>query len=149
MDVQTHPSVHSDHLVEANAMPSYLRKCKKTASENLDPDASVHGSPSNGPQRRWWSLACLDLSGSSTIIKDQQSGSKIVITLIYNCHFVMPGLEVLKYQFIYVHKASKTMNLSSHFSIAETSGSETWQNSCTTCVWSGSSASCEYSHECN
>ena len=91
---------------------------------------------SNGPRRRRWSLACLDrLEWIHRHHEGPQSGSKIVIALMYNCHFVMPGLEVLKYQFIYVHKASKTMNLSSHFSIAENSGSETWQNSCTTCVW--------------
>jgi hypothetical protein len=105
---------------------------------------------SNGPRRRWWSLACLDrLEWIHRHHGGPQSGSKIVIALMYNRHLDMPGLEVLKSQFIYVDTATTTLNWSSHFSIPETFGSETWKNSCTTCVWIGSSASCEYSRECS
>jgi hypothetical protein len=97
---------------------------------------------SNGPRRRRCSLACLD-----TIAKDHNHVGKLSSPLCTIATLSSQDRRFSNINSFYVHKARKTMNLSSHFSIAETSRSETWQNSCTTCVWSGSSASCEYSHE--
>jgi hypothetical protein len=78
------------------------------------PDADVHGSSSLMAQEDGdghWRVS-IGLSGEwiHRHHGGPPSGSKIVIALTYNSHLDMPGLEVLKSQFIYVHKASTTMN---------------------------------------
>jgi hypothetical protein len=123
---------------------------------SLGPDADVLGSSSLMAQEdcdgHW--VDPLSVTNDHNEVAKLSSPLCTIATLSY-----WDWIEVLNS--IACAKLGTTLNWSSHFSIAESSGSEIWQNSCTnihgvvqvlvvtSCECSRDCTSCEYSRDCS